>query len=121
MAAVMRSARVAAALGLGLEDAVAVGVQGQRPAVTLHPATTQVEVGLDRRARVEARPHAAGGVVDQVHQYHRRAAALDPVVDRGVHLHQFAAADAARPALAVRVALPLPLPLPEVLGQQPLP
>src|SRR5215472_13754927 len=111
-------AGIAAAPVLVLEDAVAVGVQGQRPAVAPQPAAEQVEVGLDRLAFVEPGQHAAGGVVDHVHQYHRLAAALGPVVDRGVHLHQLAEALPARPALAVRVALPVPLP--EALGQQPL-
>jgi hypothetical protein len=108
-----------AALILRLEDAVSVGVQGEWTAVGLQPTLQQVEVIDDGVGVVEAGQQAAGGVIDHVDQDHVLAAALGPVVDRRVHLHQFAEAGAARPATPVLFAAALGLP--EALGQQPAP
>jgi hypothetical protein len=71
----------------------------------------------DRIGVVEAAEQAAGGVVDHVDQDHLLAAALGPVVDRSVHLHQLAEAGPARPAAAVLLAAAPQLP--QALGQQP--
>jgi hypothetical protein len=100
------------ALAVVLEDAVAIGVQGHRPAVAPEPLAEQVEVGLDGLAGVEAGQDPAGGVVDQVDQDHRLPAALGPVVDRGVHLHQLSEAPPARPPAAMGVAALARLPEP---------
>ena len=105
------------ALVLGLEDAVPVGVQRQRPAEAAQPAAQQVHVVEDGVGLVEACQQAAGGVVDHADQHHVLAAPFGPVVDRGVHLHQLAEAGATRPPAAVSVAVPLSLPQP--LGEQP--
>jgi hypothetical protein len=102
---------------LRLEDAVPIRVQRQGATMGSQPALQQVEVVDDRVGVVEAPPQAAGGVVAHVDQDHVLAAALGPVVDRGVHRHQLAEAGAAGPAAAVLLAPPPRLP--QALGQQP--
>jgi hypothetical protein len=77
---------VTTTLALGLEDAVTVGVQSPGSAKAAYPPAEQVHVGLDRLTLVETGVNAAGGVVDHVDQNHRFAAALDPVMQRGIHL-----------------------------------
>jgi len=102
---------------LWLEDTVPIGVQGRRPAVTPQPAAQQVQVRLGRGRRIEACQDAVGGVVDHADEDHLLAAAFQPVVDRGVHVHQFAEARPARTAAAMRLAAALTLPHP--FGDEP--
>lgn len=72
---------------LRLEDAVPIGVQSQRPAIASQPATQKVHVCFHRTLRVEAGQDAAGGVIDHANEDHVRAASLQPVVNRGIHLY----------------------------------
>jgi hypothetical protein len=74
-----------------------------------------------------AADHAAGKtrldpiarVIDHGQQHHRLATTLGPVVQRSVHLHQFA--EAGPPGPAPPVNFPLTPPLPQPLRHQPTP
>ena len=65
---------------------------------------------LDRPGGVEAGQQAVGGIVDHRNQHQLLAAALEPVVDGGVDLHQLAEAGPPRSAAAVGVATAAALP-----------
>src|SRR5262249_33859566 len=75
------------------------------------------QMRLDRALGVEAGQNAIGGVVDHADKNHLLAASLQPVVDRGIHLHQLAEAGASGATTAVR--FPASLPLPQSFGNQP--
>ncbi|MFO0968624.1 MAG: hypothetical protein U0793_23960 [Gemmataceae bacterium] len=84
------------ALLVRLEDAVAIRVQGVRPAMARQPPAQQIEMRLHRVGRIEAGQQPRRGVVDHGQEHHL-AAAFGPGVQRGVHLHQLAEATAPRP------------------------
>jgi hypothetical protein len=65
---------------------------------------------------VEAGQDATGSIVDHADEDYLFAASLQPVVNRGIHLHQLAEASVARATTAVR--FPASLPLPQPLGDQ---
>ncbi|HVL11402.1 MAG TPA: hypothetical protein VM529_02480 [Gemmata sp.] len=71
---------------------------------------------LDRPGGIEPGHHPTRGVVDHRDQHHLLATAFEPVVDRGVHLHQLAEATASGTPAAVRVAVAA---FPQPLGQEP--
>ncbi len=75
--------------GIALEDAVAIGVEGDRTAgvteqLAQHP---QIAVGVFLLAE-EGRGHVVRGVVDRAMEDERGPAAFEPVVMAGIELHQ---------------------------------
>jgi hypothetical protein len=78
---------------------------------------TQRQFTLQTCSQGQIGPNAVGGIVDHADEDHLLAASFQPVVNRGIHLHQLAETGAAGATTAVRFSASLPLP--ESFGHQP--
>src|ERR1019366_8686277 len=88
------------------EHRIAVRVDVHHPTILLQVLPQHTHVVRCRIALYEAAPAPTGGVVDHAHQVANRPSSFQPVVLRGVPLHQFAKGASTRPP-----NMPLPLPL----------